>query len=132
VCFKRTPARTAAVYRRVMAVTHLFASVPVRDREAAVNWYTQLVGHPPDLWPNDEEAAWRLTDTGWLYVIVDAERAGTALHTLLVDDLDAFITGLAERGIEAEPVELLDGAVRRTLVTDPDGNRVKIGEPLAG
>lgn len=124
--------RRASVYRRAMAVTHLFASIPVRDRDAAVGWYTRLTGHPPELRPNDEEAAWRLTDTGWLYVIVDAERAGTALHTLLVDDLDAFIAGLVERGIEAEPVELLDGAIRRTLVTDPDGNRVKIGEPLAG
>ncbi|HEX4484352.1 MAG TPA: VOC family protein [Solirubrobacteraceae bacterium] len=113
-----------------MALTHVFGGVPVRDRAAAVSWYTQLVGHPPDLSPNDEEAAWRLTETGWLYVVVDAERAGTALHTLLVDDLDAFVAGLSERGIEAEPIESLGDAVRRTLVTDPDGNRLNVGEPL--
>jgi catechol 2,3-dioxygenase-like lactoylglutathione lyase family enzyme len=118
------------VYRREIALTHVFAGVPVRDREDAVRWYTQLVGRPPDLSPNDEEAAWRLTDSGWLYVVVDAERAGSGLHTLLVDDLDAFVAGLAERGIEAEPVESLGGAVRRTLVTDPDGNRLNVGEPL--
>jgi predicted enzyme related to lactoylglutathione lyase len=113
-----------------MALTHVFAGVPVRDRETAVRWYTQLVGRAPDLSPNDEEAAWRLTDTGWLYVVLDAERAGSALNTLLVDDLDGYVAGLAERGIEAEPIESLAGAVRRTLVTDPDGNRLNVGEPL--
>jgi hypothetical protein len=104
--------------------------MPVRDREDAVRWYTQLTGRAPDLLPNDEEAAWRMTETGWLYVIVDAERAGSGLQTLLVDDLDAFVAGLAERGIESDPVESLGAAARRTLVTDPDGNRLNIGEPL--
>lgn len=119
-----------AVYGREIALTHVFASVPVRDREDAVRWYTQLAGRAPDLLPNDEEAAWRMTETGWLYVIVDAERAGSGLQTLLVDDLDAFVAGLAERGIESDPVESLGNAARRTLVTDPDGNRLNIGEPL--
>ncbi len=82
-----------------MAVTYLFAGIPVAHRDAAAGWYERLVGRPPDLVPNDDEAAWRLTETGWIYIVVDADRAGSALHTLLVDDLDAFLAGLAERGI---------------------------------
>jgi hypothetical protein len=38
--------------------------------------------------PNDDEAAWQLTGGGWLYVLRDAERAGMAVVTLLVDDFD--------------------------------------------
>jgi hypothetical protein len=112
-----------------MAVMHLFASIPVANRDAAAGWYERLTGRPPDLVPNDDEAAWRLTDTGWVYVIADPDRAGSALHTLLVDDLDGFLAGLAARGIDADPIGVMDNGVRRTLVTDPDGNRLQLGQP---
>jgi predicted enzyme related to lactoylglutathione lyase len=70
-----------------------------------------------------------MNDAGWIYVIADPERAGSALNTLLVDDLDAFLAGLAARGIATGPVEIIGDGVRRTIVTDPDGNRLQIGEP---
>jgi len=112
-----------------MAVTYVFAGIPVSQRDAAAGWYERLVGRPPDLIPNDHEAAWRLTDTGWIYIVVDPDRAGSALNTLLVDDLDALLAGLAERGIVTGPVETIGDAVRGTHVTDPDGNRLQIGQP---
>jgi predicted enzyme related to lactoylglutathione lyase len=115
-----------------MGVTYVFAGIPVADRAAAVAWYERLVGRPPDLIPNDDEAAWRLTDTGWIYVIADPGRAGSALNTVLVDDLDAFLAGIAERGLAAAPVETTaDVGVRTTTVTDPDGNRLQVGQPPA-
>jgi hypothetical protein len=112
-----------------MAVTYVFAGIPVAHRDAAAGWYERLIGRPPDLIPNDDEAAWRLTETGWIYIVVDANRAGSALNTLLVDDLDAFLAGLAERGIPNGPVETMENAVRTTFVTDPDGNRLQVGQP---
>jgi hypothetical protein len=115
-----------------MAVTHVFAGIPIVDRDAAVGWYQRLTGRPPDLLPNEQEAAWQITDSGWIYVIVDPQRAGTALHTLLVDDLHGFLAGLAERDIAAGPVEVLGaGPVRRCTVTDPDGNRLNVGQTSA-
>jgi hypothetical protein len=114
-----------------MAVTHLFASIPVADRDMAVGWYERLTGRPPDLVPNEDEAAWRLTETGWIYVIADPDRTGSALHTLLVDDLDGFVADLAERGIEADPIEVMGNGVRRTIVTDRDRNRLQLGQPPA-
>jgi catechol 2,3-dioxygenase-like lactoylglutathione lyase family enzyme len=112
-----------------MTVTHVFAAIPVADRNAAVDWYTRLAGRPPDLVPNQDEAAWQLTETGWIYAVVDAARAGSALCTLLVDDLDAFLAGLADRGIAAGPVETIGGDVRHATIADPDGNRLKVGQP---
>lgn len=112
-----------------MTVTHVFAAIPVADRDAAVAWYTRLAGAPPDLVPNEYEAAWQLTETGWIYVVVDSARAGSALCTLLVDDLDAFLAGLAKRGIAAGPIETIGDDVRRTTIADPDGNRLNVGQP---
>lgn len=112
-----------------MAIAHVFSSIPVRDRDAAASWYERFFGRPPDLVPNDDEAAWRLTETAWVYVIADAARAGSGLDTLLVDDIDAFLGGLAERGIASGPVTTMAEGVRRTLVTDPDGNRIQVGQP---
>jgi hypothetical protein len=111
-----------------MVITHLFASVPVADRDAAMAWYENFAGRPPDLIPNRQEAAWRMTDTGWIYIIEDAECAGSALNTLLVDDLDALLADLAGRGIEAGPVEVMGNGVRQAIVLDPEGNRLKIGQ----
>jgi catechol 2,3-dioxygenase-like lactoylglutathione lyase family enzyme len=113
-----------------MAVTHVFAGIPVADRDAAVDWYARLAGRAPDLIPNEDEAAWQMAESSWIYVIADAARAGSALHTLLVDDIDIFLAGLAERGIPSGAVETIGGGLRRTLVTDPDGNRLNVGQPL--
>jgi predicted enzyme related to lactoylglutathione lyase len=79
--------------------------------------------------PNDDEAAWQLTGGGWVYVLRDANRAGRAVVTLLVDDLDEQLAAAAARGIELGPLETKGGSVRATWITDPDGNRVQLGQP---
>src|SRR5262249_8377456 len=98
-----------------------------------MDWYERLLGRPPDLIPNAHEAAWQLTATSWVYIVAAADRAGTALHTLLVDDLDRFIAGCAQRGIASGSIELIaDGSVRQTIVVDEAGNRLKVGQVLKG
>ena len=79
--------------------------------------------------PNDDEAAWQLTGGGWLYVLRDADRAGSGVVTLLVDDLDERLAATAARGIALGAVETIAGSVRTTWITDPDGNRVQIAQP---
>jgi len=111
-----------------MAVEHLFAGIPVADRDDAVAFYERLTGRPPDLIPNESEAAWQLTPTSWVYVVVDTERAGAGLNTLLVDDLDRFLAGAQQRGIAAGPIEIVGGSVRQSILTDSDGNRLKVGQ----
>jgi catechol 2,3-dioxygenase-like lactoylglutathione lyase family enzyme len=112
-----------------MAVTEVFAGIAVRDRDAAIEFYERLLGAPPTMLPNDGEAAWQLTGGGWLYVLRDVDRAGRAVVTLLVDDLDERLAAAAARGIELGSVETVAGSVRTTWITDPDGNRVQIGQP---
>ena len=103
-----------------MNAEHVFAGIPVRDYPAARAWYERLFRREPDLLPNDHEAAWKLTDTAWVYVVEDAARAGAALVTILVDDVDAWADG-ADDSIPG---------MRRVELTDPDGNRIQLGQQV--
>lgn len=81
-----------------MAFTELFAGIAVAEIDSAREWYERLIGRPADMLPNDNEAAWQLAGHGWVYLVGDAQRAGHALLTLLVDDLDGQLAGLGEGG----------------------------------
>jgi catechol 2,3-dioxygenase-like lactoylglutathione lyase family enzyme len=103
--------------------THVFAGLPVADFDAARAWYERLLGRPPDLVAHATDVAWQLTESGWVYVVQDRERAGHALVTVLVDDLDAL-------ALEGE-ADGAPGKFRSVTVTDPEGNRIQFGEPAS-
>lgn len=112
-----------------MGINDLFAGIPVADYESAAAWYERLFGCPPDFFPNSNEAVWQVAGNGWVYVVGDAERAGRALLTILVDDLDEQLAGLAKRGLEAGAIDELPGTVRKAAITDPKGNMITFGQP---
>jgi predicted enzyme related to lactoylglutathione lyase len=112
-----------------MAVTVLFAGVPVADFRAGVAWWERLLGRVPDLYANDNEALWQVAGEGWIYVVGDAARAGGALLTILVDDLAAHVADLAARGIHTAPIETVQGVGRMARVDDPDGNAITFAQP---
>lgn len=114
-----------------MPVNQIFAGAAVADFGVARAWYERLMGRPPDLVPNDQEACWQTTDTGWFYIVADADRAGNGLLTLLVDDLETLVAGIAQRGIEVGAIEwVVPGSVRSVWITDPEGNRIQLGQVL--
>jgi hypothetical protein len=115
-----------------MTFTYVFTGIPVADITAGRGWYERLLDRAPDLVPNADEAAWQLTDTGWIYLIADPGRAGSSLHTVLVDDLERWVADLRGRGLEPDPIETIPGAARTSTITDPDGNRIQFGQPVAG
>ena len=78
--------------------------------------------------PNEREAMWQLADTSWVYVLLDEQRAGRGLLTLLVDDLDRQLAEISGRGISVGPIETAPGRYRKVVITDPDGNRIQLGE----
>jgi hypothetical protein len=82
-----------------MAVTELFAGVPVADHRPALPWYERRWGELPDFFPEEGEAVWRTTGHAWIYIVGDADRADKALITILV------------------------------VIHDPDGNRITFGQP---
>jgi len=105
----------------------LFAGIPVRDIAAARPWYERLLGAEPAFVPHETEAVWELAEHRYVYVEEDAERAGRALITVFVDDLDARVADIASRGIEPDERETYPGKARKAVYRDADGNEIGFG-----
>ena len=78
---------------------YLFAGIPVSDYPGALAWYEKLLGAPPSFFPHDTEAVWELAEGRLVYVVQRPEHAGHAMHTIIVDDLDALVAAVAGRGL---------------------------------
>lgn len=104
----------------------LFAGVPVREFGVARAWYERLLGDPA-FFPHATEAVWTLADERSIYIVEDPDRAGRALITVFVDDLDAVVAEIASRGLEPARRETYSNGVRKTTYRDPDGNEIGFG-----
>ena len=111
-----------------MNVDVLFACVPVSDFEAALSWYERLFARPPDVVAHEHEVMWQVTDRGWLYIVLDAVRAGNSTVSMAVSDIEAATSELAERGISSQEIERKGAAGRKSIVLDPDRNSIAILE----
>ena len=110
-----------------MDVEVAFTGIAVSGITAARAFYDRIFGRGPDIVASDDEVMWRLTDSAWLYVLVDHARAGSCLVTMAVEDLDAALAELGVRSVAAEQVEEMD-AGRKATLRDPDGNTLAIIE----
>lgn len=113
-----------------MAITAVMAVVSCRDLDASLPWYEKLFGAAPDRRPMDGLAEWYLTGAGAVQLVTDPERAGSAMLTLNVDDLEDFLAELV--GPEHVEEAITDATTARLAsLADPDGNIVTIAEPFA-
>ena len=107
----------------------LFAGVAITNLDAVRPWYEQLFGRPADIIPNENEVMWRAAaDAGWLYLVVDEQRAGRALVAPLGLRPRCRVVRVAQLGIEADVVEQVGEAGRKATLRDPDGNTVALLE----
>ncbi len=111
-------------------MTHLFAGVAVSDFTVACDWYERLFDCPPDSFPKEGEAVWHPAGSASIYITADRARAGHGLLTLAVKNLDSQRVDLARRGLPVDEGAELNG-MRRLIVTDPDGNKIKFFEDPA-
>jgi predicted enzyme related to lactoylglutathione lyase len=109
-----------------MAV-YLFAGIPVSDFAAALGWYERLLGAAPSFFPHETEAVWELAGHRSVFIVQRPEHAGHAMHTIIVDDLDALVAGIAQRGVEPAQQETYPDGVRKITYADPDGNEIGFG-----
>jgi hypothetical protein len=101
----------------------LFAGIPVGTYTAAREWYQRLLGVPPIFFPHDTEAVWEVAGHRYLYIVQQPEHAGHTMHTLFVDDLDALVGQIANRGLDPVKRETYSNGVRKATYRDPDGTR---------
>jgi catechol 2,3-dioxygenase-like lactoylglutathione lyase family enzyme len=105
----------------------LFAGIRVSDYAAAMEWYERLFGAPPAFIPTDGEAVWQLAEHGYVFIERRPEHAGHTRHLVFVDDLDALVAQVTERGLVPAKRETLANGVRKVAYRDPDGNEFEFG-----
>lgn len=107
-----------------LPVAAVMAAVPVRDAAVAKRFYERLLGATPDDSPMPGLTQWNLGD-GVLQVVVDPERAGGGLATLMLDDLATAAEGVRVRGVS---LDIAKGEVVTAVarVVDPDGNAITL------
>jgi catechol 2,3-dioxygenase-like lactoylglutathione lyase family enzyme len=109
------------------SMTLLYAGVPVTDMPVSLAWFGAFFGRPADEVIGGE-ALWQISETAWIFVVEQPDRAGNALLTLGVERLDEILARLAAHGVEYEPVETYGNGVRHVVVLDPDGNSLSLAE----
>jgi catechol 2,3-dioxygenase-like lactoylglutathione lyase family enzyme len=109
-----------------MSIRNVIASVAVLDLDAAVAWYTTVLGEPAGR-PTAELAEWNFPDGGGLQVYVLAERAGNGSFTVSVTSIAEQAVVLRSVGIE-QPAGPSNDRVRTLMIKDPDGNSIAFAE----
>jgi len=105
----------------------VFAGIRVTDHAEALAWYERLFGAPPSFIPTDGEAVWQLAEHGYVFIERRPEHAGHARHLVFVEDLDALVAQITERGLLPVKRETLANGVRKVAYRDPDGNEFEFG-----
>ena len=112
--------------RNGMSIHHLLAVVPVSDIATSRQWYASLFGRAEDNNPMPSLVEWQVLPGAWVQVFHDADRAGSGLLNVAVDDLEAFLDALRDRGLQPGEITDANKGVRLAALTDPDGNTVTI------
>jgi predicted enzyme related to lactoylglutathione lyase len=102
-----------------------FTGVPVTDLSSGRDFFERIFGRAADVEVALDEVMWRVAESAWLYVVVDAVRAGNGLVALSVSDLNTVLDELSGRGISPAELEAVGGG-RKATVFDADGNTVAL------
>jgi catechol 2,3-dioxygenase-like lactoylglutathione lyase family enzyme len=112
-----------------VAITGLLAQSTVSDLARAEQWYTRVLGSPPDARPMPGLLEWHLAEHYGLQVWSEPQRAGHSSVVLDESDFALLIRHLDDVGIDHEgPQDATSSRILRLL--DPDGNRVVFTGPF--
>ncbi len=107
-----------------MTIEHVLAVVPVADIAASAAWYEQLFGSAPKNRPMPKLVEWQVTESGWVQVFEDRDRAGRSFVNFAVEDLETHLDNLKSRGLSPGSIQDATKGVRIASIDDPDGNTV--------
>lgn len=108
------------------SIEHILAVIAVSDLERAATWYEALFGRAADNRPMPTLLDWHTTDTGWVQVTTDPDRAGSSQINLAVDDLEAVKREMSARGLSPGETIRANKGVELSTIEDPDGNVVTL------
>jgi catechol 2,3-dioxygenase-like lactoylglutathione lyase family enzyme len=117
----------------VVSAVHLY----VTDLDRAIDFYTRLLGHPPqaayDEGENAHSAFFVLEQRTYLVLTWDPDRGreigGSTRLELAADDLEAEVAGLESRGISGGRLNRTRFGTEVYDLADPDGHLIRLGPP---
>ena len=83
----------------IVTITNALASVAVKDIDAAVRWYGQVLPRAADLTRMSGLAEWKFPVGGWPQVYALPERAASCSCTLTVSNGDMEVNRLERLGV---------------------------------
>ncbi len=114
-----------------------------RDPKNLAQWYQQHLGLPMETWNGalllwSDEVPKGTGGTTFAFFKSDTTYFGpgtpagpqAAMINLRVDDLDALLQALAAEGVPIDPKRDNQSYGRFAWITDPEGNRVELWQPL--
>jgi predicted enzyme related to lactoylglutathione lyase len=127
---------------RVTGIGGIF--LRARDPKALAAWYAQHLGIQMSPWGGaqflwSDEVPPATGSTAWSLFPADTPYFGpgtaagpqSAMVNYRVDDLDALLAQLAEAGVPIDPRREDADYGRFAWITDPEGNRLELWQPLA-
>ena len=109
-----------------MKIENALASLPVKDLDAARQWYERLIGRASTS-PMPELCEWTFPNGGGLQVYLAPDRAGGGSCTLPVLVIEVAIADLKRIGID--PGKLIGGEKAKVvMVRDPEGNSIAFAQ----
>ena len=75
---------------------------------------------PPSFEAHETECVWRIAEGAHVYVNEDPSRAGNSAVTFFVEDLDARVDEIAERGVDPAERETYSNGVRKAIYRDAE------------
>jgi hypothetical protein len=111
----------------MIEIMDLFAGLGVTDYARGRAWVERLLGRPPAFDAHETECVFELAEHRYLYVALEPEHAGHAMVTVFLDELDAFLTDAAGRGLRPARTETYENGVRKAIFRDEDGNEIGFG-----
>lgn len=113
---------------RLKSINHV--TYNVRDKDAALAWYCDVLGltQIPKM-VDDEILHWLQLPSGAMLHIIEDRYAPSAPshHTAFeVDDLEAARATLIAKGVEVTEIESRNDGQTAMYLHDPDGNRIEL------
>lgn len=111
-----------------MNIQGLYAVACVADMALAEDWYTGLLARPADDHPMPTLTQWRNIGTAGIQLVLDPDKAGRSVITIVTPNIDAERDRLADLNLDIGQISRGSfGAIAE--IADHDGNRIIIAEP---
>jgi len=105
-------------------------SICVRDADAALEFYRDVLGMTPVARPDLGPGYWLDSGGQQVHLMQADEPAPRSNHfAIRVHDIDEAVDDLRAQGVDVHPIPHVRGAGRQAFLHDPFGNFIELNQP---